>query len=300
MATKGTSHDRWKRKDWYTVLAPSLFNEALVGQVLASDSKELPGRTLTTTVYDLTNDMRKAHMKLVLEILNTDGKNCHTKINSFVLDNSYLRSLIRRRASKVEAVINLETKDEVKIRVKPIVITFQKCNTAQKQNIRSLLIKRIEELGPLHTFDAFLLEVISDKIPKMLKDEIRKIFPIKNVEIRRIDFTEKFGKMEEKLKKRAKLKKAIDKNIEKLRTDGKELPHKKTKDVLDLRAEGEDAEVLKEPVKQKAPAEDVDKDMKEAEEAAEQDAAEVEVEDREPEAEAATEETEPKKEDVSV
>ena len=271
MATKGTSHDRWKRKDWYTVLAPSLFNEADVGQILASDDKELPGRTLTTTVYDVTDDMRKAHMKLDLEILNTDGKKCRTKINSFVLDNSYLRSLIRRRSSKVEAVINVVTKDDIKIRVKPIVVTFLKCNTAQKERIRKVLIKRVLEIGKDHNFDSFLLEVISDKIPKMLKDDIKKLFPIKNVEIRRIDFTDQFGKMEEKMKKRAKLQKAIEKNVEKLKAEGKELPKKKSKDVLELTAESEDV--------------DTDKNMEAVAEAEAEEAAEVESEDREPEAE---------------
>lgn len=270
-----------ERKDWYNVLAPTLFNEADVGEILAADAKELVGRTITTTVYDLTQDERKAHMKLTLEITNTDGKSCHTKINAFLLDTSYLRSLIRRRASKVEAVINVETKDGVKIRVKPLVVTFQKSNTSQKEKIRSVLIKRITELGREQAFEAFLLEIISDKIPKILKDEIRKIYPIKNVEIRRIDLTEKFGKQEEKGKKRAQLEKAIAKSIEKLKKEGKELPKPKARSPLELKAETADAEVVVGPAAGAA-----EKELEEAEEEAEEEAAEEEIEDREPEGEA--------------
>lgn len=187
MSVKGTAHDRWKRKDWYEVLSPAPFKEVMIGEILAADPKQLIGRTVETTAMELTGDLRKSHINVTFRIVSVDGRKARTKVAGFDLAKSYVRSLVRRRASKIDANIKIELKDGASVRIKPLVVAFRKCDTSQKQVIRKLLVDKIHESAMSCDLDNLMLETISDKIIKTARDEIKKVYPVKNVEIRMIE-----------------------------------------------------------------------------------------------------------------
>lgn len=187
MSVKGTAHDRWKRKDWYEVLSPALFKEATIGEILSADPKQLIGRTVETTASELTGDLRKSHINITFRIVSVDGRKARTKVAGFELAKSYVRSLVRRRASKIDANIKIELKDGASVRIKPLVVAFRKCDTSQKQVIRKLLVDKIYESAMSCDLDNLLIETISDRIMKTARDAIRKVYPVKNVEVRMIE-----------------------------------------------------------------------------------------------------------------
>lgn len=187
MSVKGTAHDRWKRKDWYQVLSPALFKEALVGEILCADAKQLVGRTVETTASELTGDMRKSHMNVTFRIISVDGKKARTKVEGFDLAKSYVRSLVRRRASKIDANVKVELRDGAAVKIKPIVVSFRKCDTSQKKVIRKLLMDKIHESARVLDLDNLLLATISDTVIKTARDEIKKVYPVKNVEVRMVE-----------------------------------------------------------------------------------------------------------------
>ncbi len=187
MSVKGTAHDRWKRKDWYQVLSPALFKEAPVGEILCADAKQLVGRTIETTASELTGDMRKSHMNVTFRIISVDGKKARTKVEGFDLAKSYVRSLVRRRASKIDANVKVELRDGAAVKIKPIVVSFRKCDTSQKKVIRKLLMDKIHESARVLDLDNLLLATISDNVIKTARDEIKKVYPVKNVEVRMVE-----------------------------------------------------------------------------------------------------------------
>ncbi len=187
MSVKGTAHDRWKRKDWYQVLSPAIFKEAVVGEILCADAKQLMGRTVETTASELTGDMRKSHMNVTFRIISVDGKKARTKVEGFDLAKSYVRSLVRRRASKIDANVKVELRDGAAVKIKPIVVSFRKCDTSQKKVIRKLLMDKIHESARALDLDNLLLATISDAVIKTARDEIKKVYPVKNVEVRMVE-----------------------------------------------------------------------------------------------------------------
>lgn len=184
MAVKGTSQDRWKKKTWFEVIAPKLFEEAKVGNVVASEPEELIGRRVEPSMFELIGDVRKSHMKLVLEIDNVEGTKAITKVTSFELVRSYINSLVRRRTSKVDCIVGGLTQDGIKARIKVFAVTSQRCDTSQKQKIRRIMIAALRKLIAETSFETLLSDTITNKVQKTLKDEVKKIYPIKSVEVR--------------------------------------------------------------------------------------------------------------------
>ena len=48
--------DKWKLKKWYTIVAPPVFGNAILGTTPADDPDKLIGRVIESTLYDLTGD----------------------------------------------------------------------------------------------------------------------------------------------------------------------------------------------------------------------------------------------------
>jgi small subunit ribosomal protein S3Ae len=175
-----------KVKQWYTIVAPKIFNQIEVGETQGVED-QLKGRITYVIVSDLTGDSRKTHIKLKLQINGVDGDKATTQIKELELLRGYLRSIVRRRSVKIEETIDVVTRDNAKVRVKPLVITALLCRKAQETAIRAIIRQVVDDCAKQRTFDAFMLDMISEKLPKDIRQAITKIYPIKNVEIRKAE-----------------------------------------------------------------------------------------------------------------
>lgn len=199
-----------KIKQWFTVLAPSIFNKIEVAEARGYPD-QMVGRTLDILVSELTSDPRKSHIKVKLRVIGVEDDKVLTEIAQVELLRSYLRSIVRRRSSKIEAVINVTTRDNAKLRVKPLILTARKAAADQEKAIRAIMVKVVESAAKERTFEAFLLDLVSEKLPKDIRAAVSKLYPIKNAEIRMAEtVSEKAGKEKtsEAPKKHAKPEKA--------------------------------------------------------------------------------------------
>lgn len=178
-----------KVKQWYSIVAPKIFNQIEIGETMGVED-QLIGRTTQVLVSDLTGDPRKTHIKLKLQINGVDGDKATTQIKELELLRGYLRSIIRRRSVKIEETIDVKTRDNAKVRVKPLVITALLCRSDQETAIRAVIRQVVEDAAKQRTFDAFMLDLISEKLPKDIRQAITKLYPIKNAEIRKAEVLE--------------------------------------------------------------------------------------------------------------
>lgn len=180
--------DKWATKKWFTLLAPEYFGMAEVGETPASDPELVVGRTVETTLADLTGDAsnQNPYKKLIFKVHRVAGEKAYTKFQKFELMREYLNSLVRRRTSKIEDVIDLQTADGYRIRVKPVVFTVKRCKSSQKRAIRAISRQVVESKTSLN-FVQFLQECILGKIPSEIYKGAKKVYPIRRVEIRKIE-----------------------------------------------------------------------------------------------------------------
>ncbi len=183
-----------KLKKWYTILAPKLFKEQPIGETIcdAGEEQYLIGRTVEATVADLTGDIMKMHMKLIFQISDVKGENCYTVFKGFMLTRDYVRSLIRRKTTRVESIKDYITKDGWHIRVRALVILDGRAKTSQEEATRKIMEEVLERNIKNLTMDELLLKIIDYKLQEEIGKEVKKIKPPKNVEIRKIKVL-KFG-----------------------------------------------------------------------------------------------------------
>ncbi|UCF12641.1 MAG: 30S ribosomal protein S3ae [Thermoplasmatales archaeon] len=175
--------DKWRAKNWYQILAPTLFDNAPVSETLSDKPDNLIGRVTEVSLQDITNDFRKAHIKLFFKIENIQDGNANTQFNGHTLTSDYLRRMIRRRKSRVDGVYDVETRDGAYLRVKPFAITEKRIQNSQKKLIRGVMKETITKEGKTKTLNEFLIDTLDGKIGSEIYKNCKKFYPVKRVEI---------------------------------------------------------------------------------------------------------------------
>ncbi len=178
--------DKWKMKEWFVVYAPEFFGSKEIGLTPADEPEKVIGRVIETTLKDLTGDFTKGQVKLYFKIYDVKGQNAYTKFKGHTLSRSYIRSLVRRRTTRIDGIFNVTTKDGYKLRVMGMVIAIRRIQTSQERAIRDIMrdiiYKKAEELP----YTQFITEAVTGKMAAEIAREVRKIYPIKRAEIRKI------------------------------------------------------------------------------------------------------------------
>ena len=179
-----------KAKEWYTVLAPQMFGKAKVAETIADEPEKTIGRNVEVSLQDLTNDFSKSHIKLTFKIVETTGHEAHTIFMGHSLTADYVKRMSRRHRAKVDAVFKIETKDGVRMRLKPSTLAGKRLQSSQKRAIRSIIIETMQKEATNHRFSEFVKLMLDGELGKLAYKESKTIYPVKRVEVYKSEIME--------------------------------------------------------------------------------------------------------------
>ena len=177
--------DGWKSKEWFNIEAPVYLNRAIVGNTMAGDPSLLMGRNVETTVGELTNDMTKNNTKVILRINNVVGDIATTDLVGHELTTDYVRSIVKRQTSRIDANLEVKTKDGYVIRVKPTCFTIKRARSSQIKAIREVMIEIVKKRASETDFETFMQEAILGRLSAAIYRQAKFIYPLRRVEIRK-------------------------------------------------------------------------------------------------------------------
>jgi small subunit ribosomal protein S3Ae len=177
--------DKWRGKAWYMVVAPPFFGNVELGALPAEEPEQLIGRVVEATLYDITSDFSHQYLKMFFQINTIDGKTAHTLFKGHEYSRDYLRSLVRRRTTKVDGLFNLTTKDGYKLRIAVSALTLSRIKTSQEKLIRNMMDKTVNEKAAALTLDQFVQEMVLGKIASDVYNQAKKVAPLRHVGIRK-------------------------------------------------------------------------------------------------------------------
>ncbi len=189
-ASKGRSRaaarklkDKWRSKQWYSVVAPPIFEAREVGQTLTDDPQKLMGRNLEFSYQTLTGNYRQSHIKLNCKITGVSGLNANTSFSGHHLTMEYTKRLVQRRKSKMIGIMDVITKDGSKVRVKILLTTNRRTNSSKQ----SLILKATKEFTHRYarnrTFTQLVNDMLSNSLSIQVFKHVKPIYPVKRVEV---------------------------------------------------------------------------------------------------------------------
>ena len=177
--------ETWRAKEWYDIIAPPMFGGAKIGETPTLDARQLSGRVLETTLGDLIDDFSKSHIKLYFQVRGVEGNRAVTKFIGHDMARDYVRSQVRRRATKVDNISTVATQDGYKLRISSMVTSLRRIQSSQIEAVRSGMREVVERRAAERTFDQFVQEVVLGKLAADIYKVIKKICPVKRVEVRK-------------------------------------------------------------------------------------------------------------------
>lgn len=184
-SSKKRVRDKWRDKDWFTIVAPSYFGGTELGAVPSDDAPRLVGRVVDATLYDLTNDFAHQYLKMSFQVSEVEGKTARTIFKGHEYSRDYLRSLVRRKTTRIDTILSVVTKDGFHVRVAVCAFTLTRIRTTQEHAIRAIMTRIVEEKAKVLTFDQFVQEVVLGKIASDVYNEAKRVAPMRHAGIRK-------------------------------------------------------------------------------------------------------------------
>ncbi|MFC4246508.1 30S ribosomal protein S3ae [Natribaculum luteum] len=174
-----------QEKRWYTVLAPEQFDREELGETPADEPEQVLDRTIETTLGDLTNNASENNTKLTFRITDVGSDSAYTEFKEHSLTRDYLRSLVRRGASKIEAYVTVLTTDDYRVQVQPVAFTTKKADASQEKAIRETMVEMVESAAEERTFEELIDGIVEGRLSSAIYGEAKTIYPLRRVEIQK-------------------------------------------------------------------------------------------------------------------
>ncbi len=185
MSERSVSRQK-QEKRWYTVQAPEQFDREELGETPADESEKVLGRTIETTLGELRNDASGNNTKLTFKVNEVASDTAYTEFIRHELTRDYLRSLVRRGSSKVEAYITVLTTDDYRVQIQPVALTTKSADESQEKAIRRTMIDIVREAASDRTFEELVDSVVDGRLSSAIYNEAKTIYPLRRVEIQKM------------------------------------------------------------------------------------------------------------------
>src|SRR5512136_166032 len=171
----GRKVEGWKAKAWYRIHVPEDFGKSYIGDTISSDPETVMGGIL--------QDYTKQHIKIRVRVTSVAGDAAYTEFVGHELTRDYMRSMVKRRTSRIDTVLPVTTKDGKVLRITMTCLTLTRANLSQVHAIRSAMTRFIQSYAAQRELPAFVKDMVSGEITKELFKLAKPIYPLRRVEI---------------------------------------------------------------------------------------------------------------------
>lgn len=177
--------DKWRRKDWYDIYLPRYFGETKVGETPAEEPEKIMGRVYETTLAQITGDFSQEYLKLYFQVTGIDENTAHTVFKGHEYLRDYLRSLVRRRSTKVDGFFRITTQDGYRLKIVITAMTNSRIKTSQEQAIRDIMQAVVDEKAKTLDYGQIVHEMVLGKLASDVYNEARKVTSLRHVGVRK-------------------------------------------------------------------------------------------------------------------
>ena len=173
-----------KKKQWYPIIAPKLFNNAFLGETLVYEPQQIIGKTLSQSLMNLTSDVKRQNVNIHFKVVEIDNNKAKTIIIGYEIIPSSVKRFVRRASKKMDISFTCETADNVFLRVKPLVVAKANIKGSIAAKLRNSVINNLTKNIKKMQYEEIISELILRKLQESLRDNLKKIYPLKVCEIR--------------------------------------------------------------------------------------------------------------------
>jgi small subunit ribosomal protein S3Ae len=177
--------DKWRRKDWYDIILPRYFGETKVGETPAEEGALLKGRVFETTLAQITGDFSQEYIKMYFQVTGVEEHKAATVFKGHEYLRDYLRSLVRRRSTKIDGIYRVTTTDGYKVKIIVTAMTQVRIKSSQEHEIRAIMKTIVDEKAKTLSFDQIAHEIVLGKLASDVYNQAKNVTALRHVGVRK-------------------------------------------------------------------------------------------------------------------
>lgn len=174
------------KKSWYPIVSTKAFESTYLGECYVAEPSMMLDRTLTVNLANLTGDIRQQGINLQFRISEVEDGKGIASVTGYDASPAQLRRLVRRGVERLDDSVVCKTSAGELVKVKPFAVTRTSASKSKLSMVRKLLREELGKEMLSQTFDDIIKTAISSKLQASLKTAVKKVLPLKALEIRRL------------------------------------------------------------------------------------------------------------------
>ncbi|MCA9486778.1 hypothetical protein H6501_00600 [Candidatus Woesearchaeota archaeon] len=175
-----------KRKFPVELKAPEYLNSMSLGTSNVTDLPSLVGKCVRMNLMYVTGSVKNQNVRLVFTVTEAASGLAKTHVTEYEQIAYFLSRFVKKGSELLEDSFVVTSKDGVGIRVKPFVVTKGTASTLVKSALRAKARELVEKDASSKTIGEFMSSVIVGKGQNEYRNELKKIFPLKSFEFRKV------------------------------------------------------------------------------------------------------------------
>ena len=187
---KKDSTQTWTKKTWYQIYSRKNYTEMLLGESLAYQPQDLFGRYIGANLMNLTGDLKKQHITIKFKIQEFKDNKLYADPVAIIISPSAIKRHVRRGKDRLDDSFLLITKDNVTLRVKPLIITKTNTKSSILKLIRKVCYQALAAYFKKSDVETIFKDAMMLKLQSTVRGNITKIYPLRLFEIKYLGLEE--------------------------------------------------------------------------------------------------------------
>ncbi len=218
-----------KKKHWFPIIAPKMFGEKVIGETYVVNSELIKGKNISYNLKNLGGHRVKQNIDIKFIVEEVKEGKAYCKTIGYSLLKSSIKRLVSKRKNQISASLACKSSDNKNLRIKLVLITRKKVNGSILAAIRHELIKITLEKCAKRKFEDIITDSINFRLPKEIKGEIDKIYPMRLCTVKSIGLEKGKKRFVEAKVEKKEEKKPVKKKVEKKEAKVEKKEEKKEK-----------------------------------------------------------------------
>ena len=175
------------QKNWYEVQAPDIFDEDTVAETPAEKESQVIGRTVKEGLNELMDNADKYYADVSLKVTDVEGNKAFTEIYEMTCSSEFVSRMIREGSDRFDYVHDVTTEDDRTVRVKVVGATLRRTSSKKLTAARNKIKEILNEKASEQSYEEFMENIFLDNVQEELRDDLNKIYPFRQLEIRKTE-----------------------------------------------------------------------------------------------------------------
>ena len=181
---KGKGVDKWRKKKYFSILAPKMFQERELGQTIAYDANSVNGRRITTNLMVLLGNIKKQQVDMTFVVNKVQGDKGFTRVEKYEILPAAIKRKVRRYRDRLDESFVCVTKDNKSVRMKPMVMTAVRTSGSVKVDLRHKLLSFLIHAVKKVEYTTLVMDLVNERLQRETANYLKKIVPIRSVDMR--------------------------------------------------------------------------------------------------------------------